>query len=62
MVSGDPAPHVEPLGGAAGRRAILPVQQHQLLLSSDRAALQHPLQLQEGGVLLLIIKETIDLN
>ena len=44
-VSGDPAPHVEPLHGASRRGSILTVQQHQLFLGSHRAALQHALQL-----------------
>lgn len=47
MVPGDPAAHVQPLGCPAGRRAVLPVQQHQLLLSSDRTALQHSLELKD---------------
>lgn len=46
MVSGDPAPHVQPLGRPSGRRAVLSVQQHQLLLSPNCTALQHLLQLQ----------------
>lgn len=46
MVSGDPAPHVQPLSRPFGRRAILSVQQHQLLLGTNCTALQHPLQLQ----------------
>ena len=45
QVSGDPAPHVEPLHGALGWRPVLPVQQHQLLLGPHGTALQHPLQL-----------------
>lgn len=47
-VSGDPAPHVEPLHGSFGWRSVLPVQQHQLLLGPSCSSLQHPLQLQEG--------------
>lgn len=50
MVSGDPAPHVEPLGRPSGWRAVLSVQQHQLLLSPDCTALQHLLQLQKEEV------------
>lgn len=46
QVSGDPAAHVEPVHGASGRRAVLPVQQHQLLLGAHRAAFQHALQLE----------------
>lgn len=45
QVAGAPATHVEPLDGAGGRRALLPVQQHQLLLGAHGCALQHPLQL-----------------
>lgn len=45
QVAGAPAAHVEPLDGARGRRALLPVQQHQLLLGAHGRALQHPLQL-----------------
>lgn len=48
QVPGDPAPHVEPVHGPSGRGAVLPVQQHQLLLGTDRAALQHALQLEEA--------------
>lgn len=44
-VSGDPAPHVEPVHGSSGWGAVLSVQQHQLLLGTDRTSLQHPLQL-----------------
>ena len=44
-VSGDPAPHVEPLHGASRGGSVLTVQQHQLFLGSHRAALQHALQL-----------------
>lgn len=46
-VSGDPAPHVEPLHRSLGWRSVLPVQQHQLLLGPGCSSLQHPLQLQE---------------
>ena len=46
MVSGDPAPHVQPLSRPFGWWAVLSVQQHQLLLSTNCTALQHPLQLQ----------------
>lgn len=49
MVSGDPAAHIQPLGRPSGRRAVLSVQQHQLLLSPNGAALQHLLQLQDNG-------------
>lgn len=45
QVARAPAPHVQPLHGAGGRRALLPVQQDQLLLSTHSCALQHPLQL-----------------
>lgn len=50
VVSGDPAPHIQPLGRPSGRRAVLSVQQHQLLLSPNCTALQHLLQLQEREV------------
>lgn len=46
-VSGDPASHVEPVHGSSGWGAVLSVQQHQLLLGTDRTSLQHPLQLKE---------------
>lgn len=44
-VSGDPAPHVEPVDGSSGWRAVFSVQQHQLLLGADCTSFQHSLQL-----------------
>lgn len=49
QVSGDPAPHVEPLHSALRRGTVLPVQQDQLLLGPHCTALQHPLQLGDRG-------------
>lgn len=47
-VSGDPASHVEPVHGSSGWGAVLSVQQHQLLLGTDRTPLQPALQLEEA--------------
>ena len=45
-VSGDPAPHVEPVHSSFGWGAVLSVQQHQLLLGPHRTSFQHALQLE----------------
>lgn len=37
-VSGDPAPHVEPVYGSFGRGSVFSVQQHQLLLGPHRTS------------------------